>query len=335
MPQHAGFAFDTIPALLVAAPGTFHQIRSFQHPQPVPHLSETANPDESPDFVQVGYYDGMTAAFERALVILAMGLACQIEKTQDGEGYLLLADPGEVGRIEVELATYEHEQTAPAPVVLPPMEFDAGGLPTALWVLSVCVVFGMQREHPEIIAKAVSSSQAIFEQGEWWRPFTALFLHADLLHLLSNIASGVLFGTWVCRSLGPWLGWTLILTAGTLGNGLNAAARSDEPFTSLGASTAVFGALGILTGFAIYQTLRDQANPSSFRHLVPLGGGLVLLSWLGVGSDPRTDVAGHVCGFAVGILLGLGAAWGRRATSRFTQQARRPSSMTGEDARLP
>ena len=303
-------------------PNTFQHVGSSQHPQPVSHSSETANPDESPDFVQVGYYEGMTQAFDRALVILAMGQACQIEKAPEDDGYVLLADPGEVGRIEVELATYEHEQAAPAPVVVPPMEFDAGALPSALWVLSVCVVFGMQREHPEIIGRAISSSQAIFAQGEWWRPFTALFLHADMMHLFGNIASGVLFGTWVCRSIGPWLGWALILTAGALGNGLNAAARFDEPFSSLGASTAVFGALGILTGIAIYQTLRDQSSPAGFRHLVPLGGGLVLLSWLGVGSDPRTDVAGHVCGFAVGILIGLIAAWGRRGAVKPRQGQR-------------
>jgi rhomboid protease GluP len=277
----------------------------------VSHFSEPPNPDESADFVLVGSYVGMVQAFERALVILAMGRACQIEKAPEGDGYILLADPDEVPCIEAELTIYEHEQAVPAPVVVTPMEFDAGSLPTALWALSVCVVYGMQRDHPELIARAVSSTQAIFEQGEWWRPFTALFLHADLMHLLSNIATGVLFGRWVCRSIGPWLGWTLILAAGALGNGLNAAARMSEPFSSLGASTAVFGALGILTGIAIFHATRDQAGPKGFSHLVPLGGGLVLLSWLGVGSDPRTDVAGHVCGFAVGILLGLIAAWGR------------------------
>jgi rhomboid protease GluP len=257
----------------------------------------------------------MAEAFDRALVILAMGLACQIEKAPEGDGYVLLADPGAVGRIEAELAIYEHEQAMPAPVVAVPIEFDAGSLPTALWVLSVCVVYGMQREHPELVSRAASSSKAIFEQGEWWRPFSALFLHADLMHLLSNIATGVLFGRWVCRLIGPWLGWTLILAAGALGNGLNAASRASEPFSSLGASTAVFGALGILTGHAIYQATRDQSNNKSFRHLIPLGGGLVLLSWLGVGSDPRTDVGGHVCGFAVGIILGLAAAWWQRVTA--------------------
>jgi len=261
--------------------------------------------------MQVGCYIGMAAVFERALVILAMGLACQIEKEPAGDGYVLLAEPGEVERIREELAMYEQEQSQAQPlrVEVAAAEYDAGALPTALWVMCLCAVFWLQRDHPELVANGVSSPQAIFENGEWWRPFTALFLHADRMHLLSNVASGVLFGTWVCRSLGPWLGWALILAAGTLGNTLNAASRLDTEFASLGASTAVFGALGILTGVAIYQTTRDRPGPKSFRYLVPLGGGMVLLSWLGVGSDPRTDVTGHVCGFVIGILLGVAAAW--------------------------
>ena len=275
-------------------------------------LAETPIPAESPDFVLVGSYGEMAQAFERALVILAMGLACQIEKDPAGDAYVLLADPAEMAVIRVELAMYEQEQAVPVPVVVVPIEYDGGALPTALWVLSLCVVFWMQGDDADLVARGVSSAQGIYEQGEWWRPFTALFLHADRMHLLSNIASGVLFGTWVCRSIGPWLGWALILAAGTLGNALNAVSRIDTPFASLGASTAVFGALGILTGVAVYQVTRDRPDPRSFRYLVPLGGGLVLLSWLGVGSDPRTDVTGHVCGFAAGVLLGVAAAWWRR-----------------------
>ena len=257
----------------------------------------------------------MAQAFERALVILAMGLACQIEKDAEGEGYVVLAEPGELERIRAELGLYEREQAAPPRVVEVPVEYDAGALPTALWTLSLCVVFWLQGELPELVANALCSPQTIFEQGEWWRPFTALFLHADRLHLLGNVASGVLFGTWVCRSIGPWLGWALILAAGTLGNGLNAASRIGTSFASLGASTAVFGALGILTGVAVFHAARLHAGPKRFRYLIPLGGGLVLLSWFGVGSDPRTDVTGHVCGFVVGIFLGVAAAWWRRGES--------------------
>lgn len=314
--KKSALAFGTIPALVVATTGGFHVGGNHQNSDPVSSQSEMPSAAEAPDFVLIGSYVLMEQAFERALVILAMRLACQIEKSPAGDGYLLLADPAEVNRIHDELRMYEQEQSVPAPMVVEAIEFEAGALTTALWVLSLCVVFWLQRDHPQIIAQGIASSQAIFEHGEWWRPFTALFLHADLMHLLSNIASGVLFGTWVCRALGPWLGWSLILAAGTLGNALNSASRINEPFSSLGASTAVFGALGILTGFAVFQAIRDRSSPKNFRHLIPLGGGLVLLSWMGAGSDPRTDVGGHLCGFALGVLLGLMAAWWRRGHTR-------------------
>ncbi len=259
---------------------------------------------EPPEFVPVGYYAELNTAFDEALVILAMGLACQVEPDPAG-GYSLLADPAESDRIHAELACYHEEQEQPPPVVVPLVDYPSGSVLTALWILTLCWSFWMQDAAPGWVSGGVSSPEELFENGEWWRPFTALFLHADLMHMFSNIISGVLFGTWVCRSIGPVLGWALILLAGTLGNTLNAASHLHERFSSLGASTAVFGALGILTGFTVFQTVRQHSGLGNFRYLLPLGCGLVLLSWMGVGSDPRTDVTGHVSGFFAGLLLGL------------------------------
>ncbi len=257
----------------------------------------------------IGFYSDVNAAFEEALVILAMGLACQVEADPAG-GYALFADPDEAERIHAELACYQQEQSAPLPVVVTLKDYASGSVLTALWILALCWSFWMQETTPGWVAGGVSSPEKLFDRGEWWRPFTALFLHADLAHLFSNVASGVLFGTWVCRSIGPLLGWVLMLLAGTLGNAVNAATHRNEGFSSLGASTAVFGALGILTGFAVFQSIRNHSGLKNFRYLLPLGCGLVLLAWMGVGSDPRTDVTGHACGFLVGGLLGL--ASGRR-----------------------
>ena len=264
---------------------------------------------EPPEFVPIGFYSDVNAAFEEALVILAMGLACQVEDDPAG-GYALFADPAEAERIHAELACYQQEQSAPLPVVVTLKDYPAGSVLTALWIVALCWSFRMQETMPGWVAGGVSSPDGLFDRGEWWRPFTALFLHADLAHLASNVASGVLFATWVCRSIGPLLGWVLILLAGTLGNAVNAATHRGEGFSSLGASTAVFGALGILTGFAVFQTIREHSGLRNFRYLLPFGCGMVLLSMMGVGSDPRTDVTGHVCGFLAGGLLGLAA--GRR-----------------------
>jgi membrane associated rhomboid family serine protease len=263
--------------------------------------------------VPVGYYAELNTAFDEALVVLAMGLACQVEPDPAG-GYALLADPAESDRIQAELECYQQEQAQPPPIVAPLVDYSSGSVLTACWILSLCWSYWMQENSPGWVDSGASSPARLFENGEFWRPFTALFLHADLMHLFSNIISGILFGTWVCRSIGPLLGWALILLAGTLGNAVNAASHLGEPFASLGASTAVFGALGILTGFTVFHALRQHSRLGNFRYLVPLGCGLVLLSWMGVGSDPRTDVTGHVCGFLAGLLLGFAA--GRRGTTR-------------------
>ncbi len=63
-------------------------------------------------------------------------------------------------------------------------------------------------------------------------------------------------------------------------------------FVSIGASTAVFGALGAL---AAMPQLRRRA-------WMPLGAGLALLAFLG--TSKRADLAGHLCGFAAGVVLG-------------------------------
>jgi membrane associated rhomboid family serine protease len=93
-----------------------------------------------------------------------------------------------------------------------------------------------------------------------------------------------------------------MLAAGAVGNFFNVLVRSGEDFSSLGASTAVFGALGLLTGAGLWHSLRHPDRRGLLRTFAPLVAGLVLLSWLGIGG-PRTDVSAHFLGFAAGLVL--------------------------------
>jgi membrane associated rhomboid family serine protease len=75
-------------------------------------------------------------------------------------------------------------------------------------------------------------------------------------------------------------------------------------YRSLGASTAVFGALGLLTGGAIRLVYRGN-HPFRWRSLfVPVAAGLTVLGLYGAG-DQRVDVVAHVTGFAAGLILGF------------------------------
>jgi len=84
-----------------------------------------------------------------------------------------------------------------------------------------------------------------FRAGELWRAVTALTLHADLAHLLANIGFGALFGGLAARVYGAGCGWLLILVAAVAANAVNGLTMPAGR-ASLGASTAVFAALGTL-----------------------------------------------------------------------------------------
>ena len=81
--------------------------------------------------------------------------------------------------------------------------------------------------------------------GEAYRCVTALLLHADGAHLAGNMVALVLFGDVLCQIAGVGVTWMMILVCGTLGNLINAAFH-ETGHLSIGASTSVFGAVGML-----------------------------------------------------------------------------------------
>jgi rhomboid protease GluP len=138
-------------------------------------------------------------------------------------------------------------------------------------------------------------------RGEWWRAVTALTLHLDQEHLLGNALFGAVAGIAASRLLGPGVAWASILGAAALAN---YAEILITPIThrAVGASTAVFAALGLLSGMAWRQrlTLRERL----WYRWAPLIAGICLLTLLGAGST-HVDVLGH----ALGFLFGLGVGW--------------------------
>ena len=138
-------------------------------------------------------------------------------------------------------------------------------------------------------------------RGEWWRAVTALTLHLDQEHLLGNVLFGAVAGLAASRLLGPGVAWAGILGAAALANYVEILVT---PIThrAVGASTAVFAALGMLSGMAWRQrlTLRERL----WYRWAPLIAGICLLTLLGAGSA-HVDVLGH----ALGFLFGLGVGW--------------------------
>ena len=253
--------------------------------------------------VAVAMFDDFAKAGESGLAILAMGNAYW---TLLHEGaYVLCVDPGkaEAVRSELrELAILESRRKRRRSVDY--REFSFGWFSFLLYAVVLIGGFMLQ-EALELGPYGRVDALAMMDSGEWWRALSALTLHGDVVHLVSNLVAGMGFAFFVARFFGAAAGWLLILLSGSAGNALNAWVYYPEPHFSIGASTAVFGALGLLTGVGVWVALSEPEQRWTLpRWLVPVFGGLTLLGLIGVG-DGLVDVAAHISGFFCGFLLGV------------------------------
>lgn len=174
---------------------------------------------------------------------------------------------------------------------------------TGLWVsvlLLVCHLAASMADNPDALITAYGSSASGILHGEVYRAVTSLMLHAGYVHLAGNMAGIAIFGTAVCNLAGWGVGWLMILLTGIIGNLINAA-LFKYGHISIGASTGVFGAVGMLTAHQFYTKMRLAGRRN--KAWIPLAGGLALLGFLGSGA--HTDLTAHLFGFIAGLGLGL------------------------------
>ncbi len=259
------------------------------------------SPSQPPESVFIS--TSRSEARERALVLKSVGIS-HVVRHVGGESYLLV-EAGDAALARAELDAYEKENAhPPAPIEdFPPVE-HANGWVGVLGYATVLIAVSLADRADLFNMDWFTAGQTRagwIREGQWWRTVTALTLHAGLPHLVGNIVIGGLFGLFVGKALGPGIAWTGILFAGAMGNLVNAYLE-DPRHTSVGASTAVFAALGMFTGSMWHR--RRHAAPTSLARWTPLVGGAVLLGYLGT-AGVRTDVSAHVAGFASGLILGI------------------------------
>jgi membrane associated rhomboid family serine protease len=184
---------------------------------------------------------------------------------------------------------------------------SSGSAESVLWVLlGIALWYGVSQQ--QVQAFGLDSldwvdlgrvdGRAMLNDAQWWRVLTALTLHSGPEHLLSNLVFGGVFIHFLCREIGGGAGWLFTILAAGLANAINVIIQGPMHL-AIGGSTAVFAALGLLSGMG---SAREKRWPVVFA---PLGAGLALLAWLGSGGE-RTDVGAHLFGFVVGLALSLG-----------------------------
>lgn len=230
------------------------------------------------------------AVMERSVVLDATGVDHEIQAVSDGR-WALAVDDGDAPAAEAALAAWEAENP-PHPAPPAPHEYGRTrtGVVAGLVILAFAALVDLRGAGSLVTQGSADAARML--QGEWWRAVTALTLHADLAHLAGNaVALGIFLGA-VARRLGPALAAWTALAAGVAGNVLTALVTRDG-HVSIGASTAVFGALGTLSALQV----------PNRRAWLTLSMGVALLGLLGTGV--RSDLLAHLLGFAVGVLEGL------------------------------
>ncbi len=144
--------------------------------------------------------------------------------------------------------------------------------------------------------------------GEYYRLFTAMFMHYGVLHLLMNMYALWILGRTLEAFLGPVRFLALYLVAGLGGN---VAAYVFQPGAlSAGASTAIFGLFA-----ALFLVLRKLGlNAAS---VLPV----IVINLVFTISVPGISIAGHLGGFVVGGLVGAGLAYAPRERRSAIQAA--------------
>ncbi|HEU4369090.1 MAG TPA: rhomboid family intramembrane serine protease [Methylomirabilota bacterium] len=247
-------------------------------------------------------------ADEWAVVLAAADVPYRLRRRLDG--WALIVPPLEATPALEALDAYDRENAASrtdsSRDVAPSHGATAVGAAVALLLVGFFAVTGSRAGGSAWFAHGGADAARVMA-GEWWRAVTALTLHADAPHVLGNAVAGALLVTAVCRQLGSGVGLWLLVLAGAGGNVLTAAAHGAD-HVSVGASTALFGAIGIL---AALRVVPGRVGSKARRWWVVIGAGLTLLALLGTG--PEADVLAHVFGFLVGAGLGLSAALALRA----------------------
>ena len=157
---------------------------------------------------------------------------------------------------------------------------------------------------PEVLHRiGALEPYAVVVQGEYWRLFTALFLHGGFLHLGFNLFALYILGPSLERSIG-----TIRFLACYLLSGLASSAGVVvltviglvQVAQVIGASGCIMGIVGAWAGFLV----RHRHAPLAKQRLA----NIALIVAIQIAFDlstPQVSMAAHMCGLVAGFFLGL------------------------------
>ena len=176
--------------------------------------------------------------------------------------------------------------------------------PLVTWALlaanTIIWVIAGGTQNPDVLLDFGAMFGPLVADGEYWRLFTAMFLHVGVLHLVFNGFGLFIFGQLLERIYGHGRFLTIYILAGLFGSVASYVINSIG--IGAGASGAIFGVLGALAAFFVVQWnmfgRMGQRNLTGLMLLVSINLVYGLIT-------PGIDNWAHMGGFAAGFVLGM------------------------------
>jgi rhomboid protease GluP len=238
----------------------------------------------------------LAQAMDWSLVLISQGIGSEIQQDQVNSTWGLVVMPEDYLKAVSAIRQYrmENRRWWRREVFRPGLLFDWGSL---AWV-ALLVLFYWVDAQAGLRSAGVMDNAAV-AAGQWWRLFTAVWLHGDLGHLATNASVGLLLLGLSMGRIGTGPGLLMAYLAGAGGNAI-AMLFSPRSSVSLGASGMVMGCLGILTAQSFLQLRTTRFDAKMF--IPAIAAGIMLFVLLGL--SPDTYVQAHLGGFVSGLILG-------------------------------
>lgn len=157
-----------------------------------------------------------------------------------------------------------------------------------------------------LIMKLAGVNLFIWE-GEYWRLFTPLFLHANFSHVLFNSFSLILFGPALEIMIGKTKFIFVFIIAGITAN---VATLFLEPltYTHVGSSGAIFGIFGFYISIILFR--KGWMTKSNSQLILSLAVISLVMTFI----QPNVNIVAHLFGFLAGFIIGLLSFSGKKKT---------------------
>ena len=175
-----------------------------------------------------------------------------------------------------------------------------------LIVLNVVYYFivaagGSTYQSTYMISMGANCAPVVFEQHEYWRILTSMFMHFSFQHLAGNMVYLGIVGFTYEHVVGHWK-FLLVYMLSGIGGGVVSSAYyqlAGEAVVSAGASGAVYGLIAMVIYLMYTARKRTGAAPLMYRMVIVL----VFLLYSNFAIGRGVDIAAHLGGLVFGFIV--------------------------------